>query len=78
MSDISGFRAHDNSTEQLTRTFKALCEARAYHYGQGELTGIEAVDRLQDWALTRGLIDRIGQDAVQAIMAAAFLPYRED
>jgi hypothetical protein len=30
------------------------------------------VDELQAWAETAGLVDAIGQDAVQAILAKAF------
>jgi hypothetical protein len=62
----------------LLDAFEALCAARAYRYASGELNVIAAVDFLQDWALTRGLVDEIGQDAVQAIMTQAFLPYRGD
>lgn len=61
----------------LHEAFAALCQSRAYRYRQGELTGIEAVDWLQNWAFTRGLIESIGQDEVQRIMSEAFLPYRE-
>ena len=39
---------------------------------------ITAVDRLQDFAFTRDLVDEIGQDAVQAIMAEAFGPLRDE
>ena len=78
MSQVGDFHAENNNPSQtLINSFRALCEARAYRYGEGELTGIDAVDYLQDWAFTRGLIDAIGQDAVQAIMADAFRPYRE-
>jgi hypothetical protein len=36
------------------------------------------VDRLQAWAVHNGLVDDIGQDAVQWIMHCAFYPLRED
>jgi hypothetical protein len=62
----------------LLDAFLELCAARASRYASGELNGIAAVDFLQDWAFTRGLVDEIGQDAVQAIMTQAFLPYRGD
>ena len=75
MTDISANRASDKS--QQINAFRLLCEARARAYAEGRLGVIDAVDRLQDWAFTRGLIDAIGQDAVQAIMADAFRPYRE-
>jgi hypothetical protein len=38
----------------------------------GELELREAVDALQIFAVEAGLVDEIGQDAVQAIMAEAF------
>jgi hypothetical protein len=56
----------------LTDAFRARAEARAALYKAGELDLHEAVDALQETAITRGLVDQIGQDAVQAIMARAF------
>jgi hypothetical protein len=52
--------------------FKARCEARARLYSAGELTLHEAVDKLQHDAVATGLVALIGQDAVQALMSAAF------
>jgi hypothetical protein len=60
----------------LTDSFAALCHSRAMRYGAGELGGQEAWDWLYDWALTRNLIDAIGDDGVQEIIAEAFAPYR--
>jgi hypothetical protein len=51
--------------------------ARARLWAEGELDLHDAVDALQASAERDGLIDRIGQDAVQAIMATAFAPFRE-
>jgi hypothetical protein len=51
--------------------------ARAYLYSIGELTLDEAVDVLQRDAKRDGLVEQIGQDAVQQILADAFRPYRE-
>jgi hypothetical protein len=56
--------------------FRARCEARALLYVAGELDLHEAVDVLQAHAIASGLVPQIGQDAVQAIMAAAFRPVR--
>ena len=43
----------------------------------GEFASLpEAVDQLQYDAKRDGLVDRIGQDGVQQIMAAAFRRYR--
>jgi uncharacterized ParB-like nuclease family protein len=55
----------------------ARADARAYLWSIGEYELAEAVDALQATAMRDGLIDRIGQDAVQAILAGAFQPYRE-
>jgi hypothetical protein len=52
--------------------FVARCEARALLWQAGKLDLHEAVDRLQADAMRDGLVDKIGQDAVQAIMAKAF------
>ena len=49
--------------------------ARAYLWSIGDL---EAVDVLQADAERDGLVERIGQDGVQEIIAAAFRPLRED
>jgi hypothetical protein len=78
MPDLPKIDAIPPSDKLLVQSFQALAVARAMRYGAGELTGQEAVDWLYDWALTRGVIDACGDDAVQAIMAAAFLPYREE
>jgi hypothetical protein len=51
--------------------FKALCEARAYLVAIGETEMNDAVDSLQELA-ENGLVQQIDQDAVQAIMSAAF------
>jgi len=58
-------------------TFCELASARAYLWSIGEYDLAEAVDASQAGAVRYGLIDRIGQDAVQAILADAFRPYRE-
>jgi hypothetical protein len=57
--------------------FRARCEAQAKLYGAGEFKHLpDAVDPLQEFAEQLGLIDTIGQDEVQRIMAAAFEPVR--
>jgi hypothetical protein len=62
----------------LLESFRARCQAAAASYATGQVDLISAVDALQDFAFTRGLVDEIGQDAVQAIMAAAFGPVRDE
>ncbi len=52
--------------------FRDHCEARAALYEDGLLDLHDAVDGLQ--AIAWPLIDTIGQDAVQTIMAEAFRP----
>jgi hypothetical protein len=62
----------------LARASSPLCvliaraEARALLYAATEFDLPEAVDPLQSYAAESGLVDEIGQDAVQAILAAAF------
>jgi hypothetical protein len=51
--------------------------ARAYLRSIGEFDGIpEAVDPLQAFAVASGLVDEIGQDAVQKILADVFALFR--
>ena len=52
--------------------FTQRCEARALLWVGGELTLHDAVDVLQRWAEDSGLIQAIGQDRVQHIIAVAF------
>jgi hypothetical protein len=52
--------------------FRARAEARALLWRGGEIDLHEAVDKLQADAVRTGLVDRLGQDGVQAILAAAF------
>jgi hypothetical protein len=52
--------------------FRLRCEARAMLVIEGEMDLIEAIDGLQAAAVQYGLVADIGQDVVQAIMAAAF------
>jgi hypothetical protein len=52
--------------------FALRCDARAVLVALGEYTLAEAVDGLQNDAEAQGLVAAVGQDAVQAIMVAAF------
>jgi hypothetical protein len=58
--------------------FTARCEARALLWQAGEFDLHEAVDKLQADAVRDGLVAKLGQDAVQAIMAKAFAAVRDD
>ncbi len=66
------------ASSTFSLVFGARCEARALLYAAGELSLHEAVDVLQDDAVTSGLMDAIGQDSVQAILATAFRKARRD
>jgi hypothetical protein len=52
--------------------FMARCNARVWLFDAAEFDFYEAVDGLQAAAARAGLIDQLGQDQVQAIMAEAF------
>jgi hypothetical protein len=52
--------------------FRLRCEVRAFLVAEGEMDLIEAVDGLQAAAIEYGLVDYLGQDAVQVTMADAF------
>jgi len=56
--------------------FVARAEARAILFDAGDFGLHEAVDPLQVYAEDSGLIDQIGQDAVQWTMAHVFEPVR--
>ena len=60
----------------LLEVFRERCEARAYLVEVGYLPLHQAVDELQASAVRDGLVDQIGQDAIQKIMAAAFVVRR--
>ena len=61
-----------------TNTFIALCWSRAQLYAAGTIGLHDAVDSLQEWAVEKGLVAEIGQDAVQALMSDAFMEVRYD
>jgi hypothetical protein len=52
--------------------FDARCWARAWLFGAGEFSLTEAVDPLQEAAVATGLVELIGQDRVQKILADHF------
>jgi hypothetical protein len=63
---------------KLPQIFVQFCATTARQYALGQMPLQDAVDWLQDWAMTRGLVDELGQDQVQALIAAAFAPLRTD
>jgi hypothetical protein len=62
----------------LLDAFTERVGARAYLWAVGEYELHEAVDKLQFDAEHDDLVDRIGQDAVQMILADAFQQCREE
>jgi hypothetical protein len=56
----------------LIEAFEIRSWARAYLVTAGKMAFHEAVDALQEAAIDNGLVEQIGQDQVQAIMASAF------
>jgi hypothetical protein len=61
----------------LVAAFEARCWARSRLYAEGEISLHDAVDKLQGDAVSTGLVELIGQDRVQSIMADAFGPATE-
>lgn len=55
-------------------TFRARCEALARLVREGRMGFIDAVDAAQNMAVAYGIVDEIGQDAVQEVIAEAFPP----
>src|SRR6516164_3052884 len=58
--------------------FRLRCHSRAKLWHTGQIDLHSAVDELQHSAEASGLIDAIGQDAVQGLMVEAFVPLRDD
>jgi hypothetical protein len=52
--------------------FVARCEAKALLAAHAQIDFVDAVDELQFAAVRAGLVDELGQDAVQRILAEAF------
>jgi len=71
-------RDRSNASAAVTRpdrleVFRARCWARAVLFAAGEIADVHtAVDTLQAAAESSGLIEALGQDAIQAIISTAF------
>ena len=52
--------------------FTLRCRAKAALVAAADLDLVDAVDELQAAAVATGLVQQIGQDAVQAMMSEAF------
>ena len=74
---MSAVHAFAERYVDLLDVLRERAEARAYLWAAGEFDLQEAVDKLQADAARDGLVQRIGQDAVQAILAAAFRSFGE-
>jgi hypothetical protein len=61
-----------NLKVEVVAAFRLRCEARAFLVAEDELPLHDAVDELQASAVASGIVDTIGQDAVQTIMSDAF------
>jgi formaldehyde-activating enzyme involved in methanogenesis len=74
LAPATSFRASTESTlVDPLLVFVARAEARAMLFAAAEFGSIQtAVDPLQLYAVESGLVDRIGQDAVQQILAHSF------
>jgi hypothetical protein len=77
MSALNSAFAVAECRVDLVDVFIERAGARAYLWSIGDLDLQEAVDVLQADAERDGLIERIGPDGVQEIIAAAFRPFRE-
>ena len=75
MSQVSQALTADKRVDLLDALWDRA-QSRAYLWSIGEYDLPEAVDALQADAVRGGLVNRIGQDAVQTILADAFRPYR--
>jgi hypothetical protein len=65
-------RANQATIPTTLDVFTLRCWARAALWQAGEIDRRDAVDQLQHDAEASGLVSEIGQDGVQAAMAAAF------
>jgi hypothetical protein len=71
-------RARPATRPSALAVFIARAEARARLWQPGEFDLHEAVDQLQIAYERDGLVEAIGQGTVQAIIAEAFAPVRDD
>jgi hypothetical protein len=74
MTELRPYQASANPIRKADpiEAFRVRCEARSMLVDVGMLELHAAVDELQADAERTGLMDELGQDEVQAIMATAF------
>jgi hypothetical protein len=71
-SGVMSATAQQDKSPSTIEVFTLRCEAKAYLVEVGYLALHDAVDELQAAAVRDGLVDLIGQDGVQEILAYAF------
>jgi hypothetical protein len=69
---MSGVVMLANRPADRLEVFRERCLARALLVREGLMDFHDAVDNLQNAAVAYGLVDRFGQDKIQAIIAEAF------
>jgi hypothetical protein len=77
-STTAARRPQPDSRPSPLAVFRARAEARALLWQASEFDLHEAIDKLQADAVRDGLVEQLGQDEVQAIMAKAFAAVRDD
>ena len=70
--------AEEDVRADPVEVFRLRCHSRAKLWHDGEIDLHSAVDELQHAAEASGLIDAIGQDAVEGLMVQVFAPLRDD
>ena len=66
----------DNRLRAQDNVLEDRCLEMAARVNAGEVKFLDAIDVLQDAAVASGLADQIGDDAVQEVMADAFMDVR--
>jgi hypothetical protein len=70
--------AHKTSrTNAQLKLFAIRCSQMVERIAAGEIAFIDGVDLLYDAAVWSGLVDGVGDDAVQDVMAAVFANARK-
>jgi hypothetical protein len=72
MTAAAAIDHHESAKADPLLVFLARAEARAHLVSCGYMDLIEAIDGLQAAAERTGLVDELGQDGVQRLMATAF------
>jgi hypothetical protein len=76
MGALPKFLDHHRAADPLA-VLESRAWARAYLWSTCDILDLlDAVDPLQDYAMSSGLVRELGQDTVQMIIGSAFAPYR--